>query len=655
MTIEIDKKTFIETLEKSGKFDWDIFDVTVPKELGRLLFGWPWQEKTLRRKREFQEKLREENCIGELLKIFQEPEKDKNIRICQRMLEWVDSTDFTSMVDIEKYTGKNIAEVFLKKKNDKLSLELKEDLSLELKKEREIAWQNPEFRNAKVKEFRNIFSEKMKATLPERLWVKFIENAAFIDFREATDWWEYKYIMTHKIIAKKVRQHKEKDKLDIYLDAFIKDWFRYLWKSFAAMLKEYIDGDIWLERHVVFDDDKFETMEAEQKKLAHNKPENNLLSGKDGKQMQLFKDESKIISNSWNEKAINWLNYWLASQDISINTETIPYMLIYSEWQWKGKQELIDNAELWFKDIFPNANVKKISGKKLYEIYAATKMVKPGENNNEREVRFEKLKIEFNKINLLIITDIEELENKIKTQEFILELMGRKNLKVIFASNKKVKDFPEEYVEKSKDKTVTKWFLKKFKEKLNEIPQLETDWGKAEECWPLLANELKKLNIVNIPLNLINGIAKILPQPNIYGALAVEIRLACANDTKPFTEDMAYEIVKKRENYIYNCSVQDIHKIVQDYFFDPLSTKDDTEKINQYTAYFCKKIKGLWEHEKTNKKIAEWLHIKESEVRKYIKETINAGWHTVEIGEKIKEFIERKEKAILANKNLFPA
>jgi hypothetical protein len=104
-----------------------------------------------------------------------------------------------------------------------------------------------------------------------------------------------------------------------------------------------------------------------------------------------------------------------------------------------------------------------------------------------------------------------------------------------------------------------------------------------------LADFLKKRNIPNIPWNLINGIAKVLPYPNIYDALAVEIRIACSNGTKVFTEDMAHDIVKKREKYIYNCSVMDIYKIVQDHFFD--QNKDNTERINGCTVYLCKKLK----------------------------------------------------------------
>jgi len=38
---------------------------------------------------------------------------------------------------------------------------------------------------------------------------------------------------------------------------------------------------------------------------------------------------------------------------------------------------------------------------------------------------------------------LEELENKIKTQQWLLKLMERKNLKIIFSSNKDILDFQE--------------------------------------------------------------------------------------------------------------------------------------------------------------------------------------------------------------------
>jgi chromosomal replication initiation ATPase DnaA len=106
--------------------------------------------------------------------------------------------------------------------------------------------------------------------------------------------------------------------------------------------------------------------------------------------------------------------------------------------------------------MFPKAKIKSISGQKFYEIYRAVQMIKPGENEDARKDRFEKLQREFRNINLLIITNLEELENKIKTQTFILDLMKRENLKVIFSSNKNVEEFPNQYEVKQKEQITIK-------------------------------------------------------------------------------------------------------------------------------------------------------------------------------------------------------
>jgi hypothetical protein len=90
--------------------------------------------------------------------------------------------------------------------------------------------------------------------------------------------------------------------------------------------------------------------------------------------------------------------------------------------------------------MFPNANVREMTGRKLYKIYSAVQTTKPEE---ARKIAFASLDRSFQNINLLIITNLEELENKIKTQQWLLELMERKNLKVIFSSNRDILDFQE--------------------------------------------------------------------------------------------------------------------------------------------------------------------------------------------------------------------
>jgi hypothetical protein len=144
------------------------------------------------------------------------------------------------MTDIEKYSGKNIVEVFLDKKKD--------EIALELKREKEAAWKIPEYRNERIREFRELFSKKMKTIIPERDWIKFFGRTSFVNFIETNDGGKYKYILQHKIIVKEslrnLNDPNDTKKLDEYLNAFIDSGFSYYWKSFVSTFKEHINGSI---------------------------------------------------------------------------------------------------------------------------------------------------------------------------------------------------------------------------------------------------------------------------------------------------------------------------------------------------------------------------------------------------------------------------
>lgn len=227
--------------------------------------------------------------------------------------------------------------------------------------------------------------------------------------------------------------------------------------------------------------------------------------------------------------------------------------------------------------------------------------------------------------------------------------MERKNLKIIFSSNKDILDFQE----LDENKAEQKWFLKWFLVKLREIPSTETTKPKNNECWPILEEILGKHKIFNIPESLIYGIAEILPYPNIYDALAIEIRNKCRNGTYEFTIEMAHEIVNKRRGNIYTCSIQEVRKIIEDYFFDENEPKQNIDKIDMYAAYICKKYNGLWDHEKTNEEIAKWLRIKTSKVGIYVSNIINNGLERDGIERKLREYITKKEGEILGKKDIF--
>lgn len=521
-------------------------------------------------------------------------------------------------------------------------------------------WKNQYYRNKKTREFRDQFSAKMKTIVSDRDWIEFFEYTSFERLIENKNpqGEERKYMLYISMPVKEARARDEKTwnaHVELYIEKFKTFWwfFRKSRDAYSEIDVNEIDV-IWEPK---FNDGLFEERLRGLKRLEYMRAREDPLIWRDW-QAILFDSLSfdklrsdsvvkeNVIDHSWNSQAIHWLNYRLSSQEINIDTPTVPSTLIYSKWSWMWKQCLVNRAKNWFREMFPNANVREMTGRKLYKIYSAVQTTKPEE---ARKIAFASLDRSFQNINLLIITNLEELENKIKTQQWLLELMERKNLKVIFSSNRDILDFQE--VDESK--TEQKWFLRGFLVKLREIPSAETTKPKNDECWPILEEILRRHKIFNIPEPLIDGIAKTLPYPNIYDALAIEIGNKCRNGACEFTIEMAHELVNKRRGNIYACSIHEVRKIVEDYFFDENATKQDIEKIDMYAAYICKKYNGLWDYEKTNDEIAKGLRIKASKVGTYVASIIKDGWEREWVEIKLKEYIKNKEEEILKKENMF--
>lgn len=325
-----------------------------------------------------QTQLQYENCINQLLKLFQYSwnNKSKNVskenlqsmKMYEKLLKRVQTQDFISMAEISKYTDKNIFEVFVTKREEWKEM-----------------WENQYYRNKKTREFRDQFSAKMKTIVSERDWIEFFEYTSFerlIENKKPKEW-ERKYALYISVPLKEARSKDEKI-WHTHIEAYIKK-FKTFWWFFRKSRDAYseIDVDeidvIW---EIKFNDGLFEERERWLKKLEYMRPREDPLLWRhwqvilfDSLSFDKLRSDSvakeNIIEHSWNAQAIHWLNYRLSSQEINIDIPTIPNTLIYSKWSWMWKQCLVNRAKNWFREMFPNANVREMTGLKLYQIYSA--------------------------------------------------------------------------------------------------------------------------------------------------------------------------------------------------------------------------------------------------------------------------------------------
>lgn len=375
------------------------------------------------------------------------------------------------------------------------------------------------------------------------------------------------------------------------------------------------------------------------------------LRDKDLKSIQWSLFKRDFFEHSWNTQAKRLLDLQLENRK-DIYRESNNGICIQSSGKIE-KKDLIENFIDKAKEELPFLRVCKINAKKFAEEFLVE--YKPSEKENidtkmnRVKKRIEK-KIKWGKVNVFVIENIDELENKIITQKtFLREILGLQNCKFIITSNKDIIRFPLATIKEGTDK-FEKGFLPDLLEKIETFSKTNIQNPDPKTCWDILYNMIKnRYPDIKFPQSIIQWIGRHLPDPTIHNAIIDEIMLKCNKGKEKITIEMAVEIIQTRKGN-FKPELDDVHKIVEKYINEEEASainRTATERgktIKKYTIYL---IKDLAHKKYTNEEIANYLKISVPLANKYFNDASMETGLIAPIKEKIEKSLNNKEGIML--------